>query len=408
MDGMRLLRTLRLTNFLSYGPEGTEIELQPLNVLIGSNGSGKSNLIEAIGLLKAAPADISSPIRAGGGMPEWPWKGEGSSRAIDLGIETTVSYPQGEMPLRYGFQLAGVAQGVELAHEIIEYESLKLPKEGSPHSFYRFQGDDAVLSAREPVQQSGVTVTALNEYHLSRESLDLTKSILSQRKDPDKFPELTYLVEMFSEIRLFRTCDLGQESPLRGPQKADQPASFLLEDGRNLGVVLNDLLNRPKTKKLLLGRLQRFYEGVEDITTKIYAGTVETFFHERGLADSTPSTRLSDGTLLYLRLLTILCHPSPPPLVCIEEPETGLHPAVLPMVAELLIEASERTQLIVTTHSDILVSAFSDMPEAIVVCERDDQGSHLRRLDAGQLKAWLDKYSLGELWMMGETGGNPW
>jgi predicted ATPase len=178
-----------------------------------------------------------------------------------------------------------------------------------------------------------------------------------------------------------------------------------LEDGRNLGVVVSDLLNQPPTKKRILKELQRFYSPVEDITTKVYANTVETSLHERGLTQPIPSIRLSDGTLRYLALLTILCHPSPPPLVCIEDPEVGLHPDILPRLGDLLIEASQRMQLIVTTHSDILVSALSEVPEAVVVCERDDEGTHLRRLDAASLEEWLKKYSLGELWVTGEIGG---
>lgn len=86
----------------------------------------------------------------------------------------------------------------------------------------------------------------------------------------------------------------------------------------------------------------------------------------------------------------------------------GLHPDILPTIAELLTAASRRTQLIVTTHSDVLVSALSDIPQAILVCERDDQGSMLHRLDQQQLQEWLEDYTLGELWRMGEIGGNRW
>jgi predicted ATPase len=76
------------------------------------------------------------------------------------------------------------------------------------------------------------------------------------------------------------------------------------------------------------------------------------------------------------------------------------------VIAKLLVEASQRTQLIVTTHSDALVSALTDVPESILVCERDSAGTHLRRLEPARLKQWLEKYSLGELWRMGELGGN--
>jgi predicted ATPase len=103
----------------------------------------------------------------------------------------------------------------------------------------------------------------------------------------------------------------------------------------------------------------------------------------------------------------MLCHPSPPPLICLEEPELGLHPDILPTIVELLIEASKRSQLIVTTHSDVIISALSDYPESVLVCEREISGTHLRRLEKDQLDEWLQKYRLGELWRMGEIGGNP-
>jgi predicted ATPase len=405
MEGMRLLRTLRLENLLSYGPKGAEIELQPLNVLIGPNGSGKSNLIEAISLLKAAPGDITVPIRAGGGMPQWPCKGAGGSRGPYFEIEAIVSYPERGMPLRYVLGLGQAGQGFEVLREILENADKSRGEDRHVDWFYRHDSGAAVIKTREP--QVTPTSVPRRRPQVQLRDLNRSQSILSQRKDPDQYPEISYLGSVFSEIRLLRNCNIGPRSVLRGPQRADEPSDFLLEDGRNLGIVLNDLLNRPATKKLILRELARFYGYVQDITTRIHAGTVETFLHERDFTDSTPSIRLSDGTLRYLCLLTVLCHPQPPPLVCIEDPEISLHPDILPFLAELMIEASQKTQLVVTTHSDVLVSALSDVPEAVVVCERDEEGSHLRRLEAEALKAWLEKYSLGELWRMGETGGNP-
>ena len=141
---------------------------------------------------------------------------------------------------------------------------------------------------------------------------------------------------------------------------------------------------------------------------RIYGGTAQIFIREEGVIQPIPATRLSDGTLRYLCLMALLLDPTPPPLICIEEPELGLHPDILPTIAELLIEASQRTQLIVTTHSDALVSALSEYPEAVVVCERDNTGTHLRRLKPEKLKKWLEKYTLGDLWRIGEIGGNRW
>ncbi len=138
----------------------------------------------------------------------------------------------------------------------------------------------------------------------------------------------------------------------------------------------------------------------------IEGGTVQVYFTEGDF--SIPATRLSDGTVRYLCLLAILCDPEPPPLIGIEEPELGLHPDILPKIADLLMAASERTQLIVTTHSEILVDALTERPGAVVVCEKHEGQTGMRRLDPEALRSWLEKYRLGQLWMNGQLGGTRW
>src|SRR5262249_47438300 len=118
--------------------------------------------------------------------------------------------------------------------------------------------------------------------------------------------------------------------------------------------------------------------------------------------------RLSDGTIRWLALLAILLDPAPRALVCIEEPELGLHPDMVHELAGLLIAASERMQLIVTTHSDLLIEHFTENPEAVLVCEKNYGESAIRRLDRTQLSSWLEDYSLSQLWRKGEIGGNRW
>jgi predicted ATPase len=148
------------------------------------------------------------------------------------------------------------------------------------------------------------------------------------------------------------------------------------------------------------------FDGVTDYEVKIEGNTVQIFLEEeRWLI---PATRLSDGTVRWLALLALLLHPSPPPLVCIEEPELGLHPDLMPPLARLLKQASERMQIVITTHSDALVDAFTDTPEDVLVCERVDGSTTMRRLDKESLSEWLEMYSLGELWSKGELGGTRW
>ena len=85
-----------------------------------------------------------------------------------------------------------------------------------------------------------------------------------------------------------------------------------------------------------------------------------------------------------------------------------MHPDVLPELSRLLVESSERTQVIVTTHSDILVDTMTERPEAVVVCEKHEGKTEMIRLKKEDLSVWLDKYRLGQLWTMGQLGGTRW
>lgn len=403
MPEKRLIRTLELKNLLSYGPESAPVELGPLNVLIGLNACGKSNFIEAIGLLAAAARDLLAPIRQGGGVGEWLWKGGQGFPIAE--INATIYYPEGIMPLRYRIQFTMSGQRFELIDEAVENERVSNVWEQDVYFFYRYQHGRPVLNVKSSAESRPAEPERGTKRHLAPDTLDPSQSVLSQRRDPDQYPELTYIAKNFGGVRFFREWNLGRYTAPRLPQNPDLPQDFLLEDASNLGLVLNDILHYPELKRKILENLKRFYEEVEDIYTHIHGGTVQILFHERGLRHPVPATRLSDGTLRYLCLLSILCHPNPPPLICIEEPELGMHPDILQTIAHLLVEASERTQLVVTTHSDILVSQFKDNPESVLICERDITGTSIQRRDADSLAHWLEKYSLGELWLMGELGG---
>jgi predicted ATPase len=140
-----------------------------------------------------------------------------------------------------------------------------------------------------------------------------------------------------------------------------------------------------------------------------YGGTAQLFFRENGLKEMIPATRLSDGTLRYLFLLCILLHPTPPPIICIDEPELGLHPDILPTVGNLLTEASERCQLIVTTHSPILIDSLTQTPECVLIAEKENTETTIKRINMDEIKPWIEKFNgLGEIWTRGEIGGNIW
>ena len=399
MEGKRFIRTIRLQNILSYGPDAPELRLEPLNVLIGPNASGKSNLLDALSILQSAPRDLPRSIRRGGGTHEWLWKGR--DELVPATVDVTVDYPDGIMPLRYLVSFSELRHRFDLLDERIENER---PQQGNlePYLYYRYQQGRPVLNVRSETGDSRF------DRSLQREDVHPEKSILSQRRDPDSYPELTYLADHFDRIGLYRQWSIGPDTPYRHPQNADLPQGSLLEGGTNLGLVLNNLLNRPPLKRDLLERLRVFYPHIEDVVTPIIGGAIEVSFHEKGLQHPVPAARLSDGSLRYLSLLSILCHPEPHLVTCIEEPELALHPDIIPEVANLLIEASSRTQLIVTTHSDVLVDALTDVPESVIICEKLQSSTRLHRYDSEQLGSWLDSYKLGELWMSGAIGGTRW
>jgi predicted ATPase len=399
VDGYRFIHSLTLKNFLSYGSEETTIELEPLNVIIGPNASGKSNLIEALNLVSALPRDIHRPIREGDGIHEWLWKGEAANPVA--GMEIVIDFPHGEWPLCYGLDFTEARQKFEIVKEQVKSFDRR---NGRDSYFYSYV--DGVASLFRNLDEDLIPGDSRNR---QRNTIEIAhnRSVFTEIKDRSQYPELNYLSEKFSGIKIYRELNLGRSSPMRRPQKPDSPEDFLLEDASNLGLVVNNLEPR-LGRRFLAEKLQAINENVEEIYTNIQGGTVQLLLQERWLREPIPATRLSDGTLRYLCLLTILCHPDPPPLICIEEPELGLHPDVMQSLAKLLIAASQKTQLIITTHSDVLVSALSEFPEVVIVCEKDSAGSHLQRLDPKRLNDWLENYSLGEIWLMGEIGAKRW
>jgi len=396
MEGKRLIEKIRLRNILSFGEkiiekkssssmdmqklleyykQGEEIELQPLNVIIGQNASGKSNFIDVIRLLHSLPENkgLVNFISKSGGISEWLWKGKKSNaNAI---IETEFKWLDGVV--KYEIEFTEKNQRLFIENEkFFNVNGVELFDRKS--IFEPMDGEESLLS------------NSSLSFFSSKAEFIFFRNILLK------------MVGIYTDLQTSRNSDI------RGMQFADLPNDFLDEDGENLSLVLNSLESYYDTKAKIIENLKKFYPKIENYTVRILGGSVQLYIHEENLKKPISAKRLSDGTLRYLCLLAILCHPEPPPLICIEEPETGLHPDILPTIAELMKDAATRTQLIVTTHSDILVSAFSDMPEAVLVCEKDEDGTHFKRLEADKLKSWLDEYSLGDLWLKGEIGGTRW
>jgi len=391
------IKQLTLDGFLSFAPRSNVLELGALNVVIGPNGAGKSNLVEAFSVLRAVPKDLPLPIRDGGGVKEWIWRG-GKPSATEAKLEVVLAEgpvaPNHRSPsLRYRLTFGAEGETFVVLDERLENADAR-PGEAKPYFYFGYEHGRAMLNVAGARRE------------LRREDIDPTQSILSQRRDPDSYPEITGLAAELAKIRIYRNWSFGPDSPIRRSCRADVRNDFLSEDFDNLPARLAVLKKDREVKRRLLGHLSDLSPGFEDLEIVPEGGQLQLYIIEG--AHSTPARRLSDGTLRFLYLVAILLDPTPPPLIVIEEPELGLHPDTLPVIRDLLLEASRRTQLIVTTHSVTLVDSFTDHPEAILVCDKVDGCTTIDRLDEEQVRAWRAHGRLGELWLSGQLGGTRW
>lgn len=392
---MRLIKHIKASNLLSFGPDGLDLELQDLNVLIGPNGSGKSNFLEVFEVLRTLPRNqedsnnLERVIGQGGGNLAWIWKGLNDNiLTLKVTVDIFDKY-RGDVELEHEFYIVLSETSLFIANETIK----NISGEKSLDKTNIFFGyEDENYSIWNPITEKHDKLSSVGPF-----------SILSHRII--SYP-LVNLVEFYERIRLYREWSFGRNAFLRTAQRADQRNDRLESDFSNLGMVLSRLRKHPATKRALISELQGLYEGITDFEVITEGGNVQIFFTEGDFFIS--AKRLSDGTLRYLCLLAILLDPTPPPLICIEEPELGLHPDIMPKIADLLIDASKRTQLVVTTHSDVLIDALSEQPESVLVCEKHEGQTQIKRLNKDDIAHWLKDYSLGELWIRGEIGGKRW
>ena len=382
---MRFL-AIQPRNILSFGPGSPELVLEPLNVLIGPNGSGKSNLIHVLALLQAAATDFATAIRENGDATHWIWR-HGTGGPPFASVKATFSVGE-DVCFEYELAFSGKHREPFVVREALRdtgRQYLATSTLGGYHTELYAEEDGSWTNIHDqPANQSA----------------------LSRVDQPLRFPEVHTTQSAFAELSIYRDWAIGRSAPARRPQKPNLGSAVLNDDAGNLSLVLNQLNQDHAAKTRLLDALRELYDNITDFRVNIEHDSVKIVLREGDV--EIPAARLSDGTLRYLCLLAILCHPRPPPVVCLEEPELGLHPDILPGLADLLKDASTRCQLIVTTHSDVLIDRLSDTPESVVVCEKHDGQTQMRRLEAGPLKQWLERYRLGELWTKGELGGNRW
>ena len=368
-----------------------------LNVVIGPNGSGKSNLLRMLELISAAArGELSRHVQIEGGINAILWDGE----AFDLDWKIRLS-PRILPALNHSYS-ANLMRSVFSSSYTVREELL------STTTFDVGKRNEEVTS----LLISRLTNNALY-YDDDNKQVNIPKAAVSEEETVVSLAN--NLMAFNNKILPLIAFDLGNRSiyyTFRVDQNApirQAPVSRLEQqvapDGQNLINVLHTLYaNDRKFKQDINDAMYAAFGDAFDELTFGPAGDqrIQMRLRWKTLKRDQPTADLSDGTLRFLFLLTVLAAPNPPPLVAIDEPETGLHPSMLPIIAEYAVEAATRTQVIFTTHSDQFLSAFRDTRPTVTVAKWENGETTLTTLDDIELEYWLKDYSLGTLFRSGE------
>ncbi len=347
------------------------LPLGPINVLIGPNGAGKSNFIGAFSFL--------GEIRAGR-LKEYVVRSGGADRILHFGAKATpklrIHVSFGGEVNRYEITLTATDTDglLPVREECVEY------KDGHPLTVRSLggYGPEAWISQR-------------NTHRLDDELVDRVR-------------------EYLDDWRVYHFHDTGATSPLKKTAEVNDNR-FLRRDGANLAAFLHYLSHRHADSYNLIRRTVQlvapFFDDFRLEPLALNEETIRLEWRHRASDAYFAASALSDGSLRFIALATVLLQPASlrPSVILLDEPELGLHPAAITILAALVKQVSVETQVVLSTQSSLLLDHFR--PEDVLVADRVQGATALRRLDAGRLERWLNDYSLGQLWRKNELGGRP-
>jgi predicted ATPase len=339
------IREVHVTGYRSV--RELRLKLRQINVLIGPNASGKSNLYNSVFLLaKAAAGGFARIIADEGGMTSVVWAGERKGRSLPSSRMESVRMGLGVKTDSFNYDLVcGLPKpsrsAFDLDPEVKEERVWMESPRGMKVTFFDRNSERAWILDREE---------RLSDY--SGELLP-TESVLSQLREPHLYPELSALRAEMSQWRFYHHFRTDHESPLRHPQVGVR-TPVLSHDGRDLAAALQTILEVGQEEELRESIAQAFPGAGLVIEHNSESGTFAVALRMPGLKRTLRARELSDGTLRYLCLMAALLSPRPPALLALNEPETSLHPDLLEPLAKQMVNASRNSQLWVVTHSQRL------------------------------------------------------
>ena len=363
-----------------------EIEMRPLMVLIGSNGVGKSSILDAVSLLSASAAGtMNKALNDIGGVANACTRGK--SNKITLMAEMDCP---GHKPLHYQLEIESKGSGYNIPLERLEQEKGGNYTESFKH----------IESHYTDIRYFNTSTNKLVRPDWEHNPLE---SSLSQV--PKMFKQSEDLRRTLVSVTQYHVLDVGPNAPVKLPRQL-KPALLPGENGEDLVPFLYNLRESDHDRyEAIEDALRSAFPGFESLNFPAAAtGMLSLTWKEEHFKDPISIQDLSEGTLRFLWLISLLQSPNLSTVTMIDEPEVSLHPELLSLLADLMREAAERTQIIVATHSDSLIRFLK--PNEVVVMDVGDDGCALVRwADSMDLKEWLKEYSLDEVWRNGRMGG---
>lgn len=363
----RALHKLDIRGFKSIRAQ--TLEFGPLNVFIGGNGAGKSNMVGAFRFLNRVTRQ---------GLQTHTGESGGANALLHFGRKVT-----SQLAMR------------------IEFRS------GTDSNIYEFEltptDDDRFVFAREATYYHDRVRYPDEPYH------DETWEGHSEaRVAHSKKRVAAHVREMLDSYRIYHFHDTSASAPVKQTGELGDNR-MLRTDASNLAAFLFWLQQRHpdhfQNIQDAIRQVAPFFAAFRLAPSKLNPEKIRLEWQEKGSDAYFNASALSDGTLRFMGLTTLLMQPELPSLILIDEPELGLHPAAIQLLAALFQSTAARTQLIVATQSVTLVNQLQ--PGHVWVVERDQGSSVFRHLKEADMSAWLEDYSLGELWEKNLLGGRP-
>jgi len=361
-----MIRQIIIENYKSI--HKATIDLAPINVLIGANGAGKSNLLSFFELLSALYNQR---------LQRYILAREGIGRLLHNGLK-------GSDRIRGVFNFSNRNA---FCLDLIPTDS-----------------GGALISTWDRFNNRSSSEMDYDTWHLAHWDKDVSES---QIRD-NKTWRAGYLQEFLGSFMVYHFHDTSRTSPMR--QACDiEDNRYLRHDALNLPAFLYRLQQTEPRVFALIEQMIRsiapYFKRFSLAPSPLPPSRISLVWEEQDNDMYLDAHSLSDGTLRFIALTTLLLQPDPPKTIIIDEPELGLHPAAIEKLAALVRVASHKTQVIIATQSSSFVSCFE--PENIVVVERKEGSTAFVRPDKERLASWLEDYSLGELWEKNLIGGKP-